>query len=219
MIKNLKISPRAECLPVGNDTDIDGYLDLGVSGGIHRKAKSSGHGHPTITSHCTVKPLDTRQAMWTKEIQSLIRNHLSLTHRLLSSHTVLCSSWRESSRGALTAFPPNMTHPDLRLHFCNVTVDWLNIKPGPHVGVSCRRSITLTWTPTHRLCVSSARSIPHCSTCLETKTNKSFACSQPTDGKVWFNAGNYLKNDFGSKKSKLGSLCLIEKACKEIWEF
>ena len=139
MIKNLKISLRAECLSVGNDIDIDGYLDLGVNGGIHRKAKSSGHGHPTITSHCTVKPLDTRQAMWTKEIQRLIRNHLSLTHRLLSSHTVLLSSWKGPA-GPSLLFPPDVTHPDLRLHFCNVTVDRLNIKPGPHLLVSCRRS-------------------------------------------------------------------------------
>lgn len=117
-------------------------------------------------------------------------------------------------------FPPDAIRPD-EASFCNVTVCQTK-HPGPHVRISCTGSVILTLTTTHRcvpVCVSPAKSIPHCSARAETKTNKSLARSEPTDGKCGSMQVIISKNDFGSKKSKHGSMCLIEKACKEIWEF
>lgn len=100
--------------------------------------------------------------------------------------------------------PPAETGPDLRLRSGNVTVGRPNVKPSPHVRVSYKRSGALTRTPTQRWCVSPARSIPRCSTHLETRTNKSFARSQHTDGKCGSMQVIIKKMTLGAKNQNLG---------------
>ena len=175
---------------------------MGVNRDVHPKAWSKSQQHPTMACHWAVKPLD-RPCGQTGFRASSETLESYMLPSLFTQRFTICLK-RNVPCGPQYFFPPVETRPDLRLHSGNVTVGWPNIKPSPHVRVSYKRSGTLTRTPTHRRCVSPARSIPRRSTRLETKTNKSFARSQHTDGKCGSMQVIIKKMTLGAKNQNLG---------------
>lgn len=156
--------------------------------------------HPNAKDRCSGTPpppqLATAQSnpgTWGRRCRQKQSRLSSITmcvaHAVSSSHThfyfLLEENRPKRPRIAFSAwrYPPWVEAPLLQCH----SRPTKHQTPGPHVRcVSCTRSVTLTLTPTHRrvpLCVSPAKSIARCSAWVETNTNKSWARSQPTDGK------------------------------------
>ena len=159
---------------------------------------------PPWPATATVKPLDTRQAVWANGILSLIRNH-GVLHAVPSLHTAFYYLL-EGKRPTCPSILFSASWDSLRLE----AAFWqCHSRPTEHQTQSPRacQLQEKRHPDTHPhppAVVSPARSIPRCSTGLETKTNKSFARSQHTDGKCGSMQVIIKKMTLGAKNQNLG---------------